>query len=109
MMRVCLLAVFSAATLCHAFMPHQYSVGSSTFVQRQQSAVARPFVGSSSALQMNLFDRFARVAKSNLNNVLKNLEDPEKIMNQAVEDMQVRNAMVLKGCRVRFRYSIIAH
>jgi hypothetical protein len=37
---------------------------------------------------MNLFDRFTRVAKSNLNNVLKNLEDPEKIMTQAVEDMQ---------------------
>lgn len=37
---------------------------------------------------MNLFDRFTRVAKSNINNVLKNLEDPEKIMNQAVEDMQ---------------------
>jgi phage shock protein A len=37
---------------------------------------------------MNLFDRFSRVAKSNLNNVLKSLEDPEKIMNQAVEDMQ---------------------
>jgi len=38
---------------------------------------------------MNLFDRFTRVAKSNLNNVLKGLEDPEKIMTQAVEDMQV--------------------
>ena len=37
---------------------------------------------------MNLFDRFTRVAKSNLNNVLKSLEDPEKIMSQAVEDMQ---------------------
>jgi len=37
---------------------------------------------------MNLFDRFTRVAKSNLNNVLKGLEDPEKIMSQAVEDMQ---------------------
>jgi hypothetical protein len=45
----------------------------------------------SSSLSMNLFDRFTRVAKSNLNNILKNLEDPEKIMNQAVEDMQVRN------------------
>jgi phage shock protein A len=42
----------------------------------------------SSALQMNLFDRFARVTKGTLNDVLKNLEDPEKIMNQAVEDMQ---------------------
>jgi len=37
---------------------------------------------------MNLFDRFQRVAKSNINNVLKNLEDPEKIMGQALEDMQ---------------------
>lgn len=37
---------------------------------------------------MNLFDRFARVTKSNINNVLKSLEDPEKIMNQALEDMQ---------------------
>jgi len=35
-----------------------------------------------------LFDRFTRVAKSNMNNVLKNLEDPEKIMEQAVSDMQ---------------------
>lgn len=43
----------------------------------------------SSELNMNLFDRFQRVAKANLNNVLKNLEDPEKILNQAVEDMQV--------------------
>mmetsp|Transcript_36213 Transcript_36213/g.87398 ORF Transcript_36213/g.87398 Transcript_36213/m.87398 type:complete len:302 (-) Transcript_36213:227-1132(-) len=42
----------------------------------------------STALSMNLFDRFQRVAKSNINNVLKSLEDPEKIMNQAVEDMQ---------------------
>ena len=39
---------------------------------------------------MNLFDRFQRVAKANLNNVLKTLEDPEKIMTQALEDMQVR-------------------
>ena len=47
------------------------------------------YYGSNTSLQMNLFDRFSRVAKSNLNNVLKNLEDPEKIMNQALEDMQV--------------------
>jgi len=37
---------------------------------------------------MNLFDRFQRVAKSNINNLLKTMEDPEKIMTQAVEDMQ---------------------
>lgn len=43
---------------------------------------------SASALQMGLVDRFMRVAKSNINSVLMNLEGPEKIMNQAVEDMQ---------------------
>lgn len=41
-------------------------------------------------LHMNLFDRFTRVAKASLNDVLKKVEDPEKIMNQALEDMQVR-------------------
>ena len=56
-----------------------------------KSALAtRSSTSSSVVLHMNLFDRFSRVAKSNLNNILKNLEDPEKIMNQAVEDMQVR-------------------
>lgn len=45
-------------------------------------------VNNGSALQMNLFDRFSRVAKAGLNDVLKKVEDPEKILNQAVEDMQ---------------------
>jgi len=61
----------------------------SSFVRR--SNTCRPNYERSrpsSALSMNLFDRFQRVAKSNINNVLKSLEDPEKIMNQAVEDMQ---------------------
>jgi phage shock protein A len=38
---------------------------------------------------MNLFDRFARVAKSNLNDLANKLEDPAKIMDQAIEEMQV--------------------
>lgn len=36
-----------------------------------------------------MFDRFSRVAKANINGVLKSMEDPEKILNQAMEDMQV--------------------
>ncbi|GKY96866.1 hypothetical protein MPSEU_000645700 [Mayamaea pseudoterrestris] len=72
-----------------AFAPHNHHrphlIGSSSFVPSIQQ---RPAFAPSSALHMNLFDRFTRVAKSNLNNILKNLEDPEKIMNQAVEDMQ---------------------
>jgi len=36
----------------------------------------------------NLFDRFARVAKANVNKALQGFEDPEKILDQAVDDMQ---------------------
>jgi phage shock protein A len=61
---------------------------------------------SSSALQMNLFDRFQRVAKSNINNVLKNLEDPEKIMTQALEDMQVSLARGFREKRISNRENL---
>lgn len=37
---------------------------------------------------MNMMDRFFRVVKSNVNSVLSNLEDPEKVLDQAVNDMQ---------------------
>jgi phage shock protein A len=37
---------------------------------------------------MNLIDRFIRVAKGNIASVLNSLEAPEKIMNQAMVDMQ---------------------
>lgn len=57
--------------------------------QKSQAKISAPY--NRNVMSMNLFDRFSRVAKSNLNNVLKSLEDPEKIMNQAVEDMQVKN------------------
>lgn len=77
-----LLAIVSGAS---AFAPPSVR---SSFTQTRAPFVAVPS-SSSSALQMNLFDRFQRVAKSNINNVLKNLEDPEKIMTQALEDMQV--------------------
>lgn len=43
---------------------------------------------SSSSLKMNIADRFFRVVKSNVNNLLSNLEDPEKVLDQAVNDMQ---------------------
>lgn len=36
----------------------------------------------------NLFERFARVAKANVNQVLQGMEDPEKVLDQAVDDMQ---------------------
>jgi hypothetical protein len=78
------LLLLTAAKSSAAFCPS--SIGSSAFVPVRTHHRAT----STSALQMNLFDRFSRVARSNLNNILKNLEDPEKLLNQAVEDMQVR-------------------
>jgi len=66
--------------LFHAPVPNIRSVQYNTRKSTSSS--------SSSALQMGLVDRFMRVAKSNINSVLMNLEGPEKIMNQAVEDMQ---------------------
>jgi len=39
-------------------------------------------------ISMNMFDRMFRVVTSNVNNVIKQLEDPEKVIEQAVIDMQ---------------------
>jgi phage shock protein A len=49
---------------------------------------SRHFQVRGTSLQMNLFDRFARVVKSNVNQVISNMEDPEKVLDQAVADMQ---------------------
>lgn len=81
--RTALLIVASMA-FSGAFAPSS----SSSFIPRNTLSTQATPAHSTTALSMNLFDRFSRVAKSNLNNVLKTLEDPEKIMNQAVEDMQ---------------------
>ena len=41
-----------------------------------------------SPLLMNLFQRFTKVVASNVNQFVSSLEDPEKILGQAVDDMQ---------------------
>jgi phage shock protein A len=66
----------------HRALPASYNPNAK--LMRSSSSTSRP----TTALQMNLFDRFVRVAKSNVDSVLKKVEDPEKIMNQALEDMQ---------------------
>lgn len=90
-----------AATTAHAFTTTN-TVGTrrhaTSFVG---TPLATPTFVSNTALHMNLFDRFQRVAKSNLNNVLKGLEDPEKIMEQALEDMQVRLVHLLSSAPYR--------
>ncbi|MEL6940895.1 MAG: PspA/IM30 family protein, partial [Cyanobacteria bacterium J06598_1] len=37
---------------------------------------------------MGLLDRFSRVVRANLNTLIKGAEDPEKMLHQAVADMQ---------------------
>lgn len=39
-------------------------------------------------MTMNLFDRFFRVVRANLNQAVSGMEDPEKVLNQTVTDMQ---------------------
>ena len=78
---------------------------SSSFTPRTHSLTTTT-TNNGSALHMNLFDRFSRVAKANLNNALKSLEDPEKILNQAVEDMQVSYLGVFDQYRYRIRVMI---
>merc|ERR1719148_367394 len=81
---VAISALIASATIAPtaAFTPSSFTPSNHNLIPSTTTARCN------SALSMNLFDRFSRVAKSNLNNVLKTLEDPEKIMNQAVEDMQ---------------------
>uniref|UniRef100_A0A7S0FPQ4 PspA/IM30 family protein n=1 Tax=Minutocellus polymorphus TaxID=265543 RepID=A0A7S0FPQ4_9STRA len=90
----------SSSSSANAFVappPPTTSISASTFVRRQEVATVpavavyhplAPRTGTTTTLQMGLVDRFLRVAKGNVNSVLQNLEAPEKIMNQAVEDMQ---------------------
>eukprot|EP01038_Epipyxis_sp_PR26KG_P013490 gene13490-18100_t len=51
----------------------------------------RHMIGKSqlrSTIKMNMFERMFKVVTSNVNSVIKNLEDPEKVLEQAVADMQ---------------------
>ncbi|KAJ8611391.1 hypothetical protein CTAYLR_006509 [Chrysophaeum taylorii] len=64
------------------------SMVSALIVHPAPSSSRPPRVATARRIEMNLFDRFTRVAKANLNNVLQKWEDPEKVLNQAVEEMQ---------------------
>ena len=51
----------------------------------------------------NLVDRFSRVLRGTLNKAVASVEDPEKIILQAVDDMQVRRCAM--GMNIRMRSS----
>jgi phage shock protein A len=54
----------------------------------QQNLLYRARMPSNSPTKVYLFDRIVRVITSNVNNLIKSMEDPEKIIEQAVIDMQ---------------------
>ena len=73
--------------------------GASTFT-RHSKMTASGMVGSgiphsstTLAMKGNLVDRFIRVFNANVNKFVSGLEDPEKVIVQAVDDMQVCEEM----------------
>lgn len=79
---------FSAFSEIDAFAPTAHTRGS--FVSSPRIAVSHSTIESSTTLAMrgNLVDRFVRVFNANVNKIVSGLEDPEKVIYQAVEDMQ---------------------
>jgi hypothetical protein len=61
----------------------------SSFMASPNKAEARRGSPTSLAMKGNLVDRFVRVFNANLNKIVSGLEDPEKVIVQAVDDMQV--------------------
>ncbi|KAI7740556.1 hypothetical protein M8C21_023924, partial [Ambrosia artemisiifolia] len=49
--------------------------------------LARPSTTRCNSIRMNLFDRFSRVVKSYASALIGTFEDPEKILEQAVTEM----------------------
>uniref|UniRef100_A0A7S0BK35 PspA/IM30 family protein n=1 Tax=Rhodosorus marinus TaxID=101924 RepID=A0A7S0BK35_9RHOD len=64
-------------------------IGKSSFVDRVCAApTPMATVNSRSRVQMNIVERFFRVVRANANKVVSGLEDPEKMITQAVGEME---------------------
>ncbi|CAB9506542.1 Membrane-associated 30 kDa protein, chloroplastic [Seminavis robusta] len=83
--------------ICHGavvqgFVPVSGPIAAkTTYVPGINSVTAGPrtrAAHTSLAMQGNLFDRFVRVFNANVNKIVSGLEDPEKVIVQAVDDMQ---------------------
>jgi phage shock protein A len=57
-------------------------------VSTRPSALVSVQPARTAVCEMNMGERFARLVKSNVNQALNSMEDPEKVLTQAVEDMQ---------------------
>lgn len=80
-METCFVAP-QGAGLTSAFTGREVACSTRRVVQRRVAARgAQP-------IQMNIIGRFFRVVRANLNQLVTGMEDPEKILNQTVTDMQ---------------------
>ncbi|CAL1365832.1 unnamed protein product [Linum trigynum] len=84
----------STNTLCMVKRPplsSSFLNGGALKITRTRSPVGRSNclrqAGGGLTIRSNLFDRFARVVKSYANSILSSFEDPEKILDQAVLEM----------------------
>jgi hypothetical protein len=106
---LCAIVVGTGAFASEAFVPTSFappaestasgrrtattsSHAQSSFVGTQVPVRSMP-LSTSTSLSMvgngNLFDRFYRVVRSNVNKFVASIENPEKVIVQAVDDMQV--------------------
>ena len=70
----------------------------SSFAGTQAVVMGSVSTGTGTSLSMmggngNLFDRFSRVLRSNINKLVSSIENPEKVIVQAVDDMQVNGSI----------------
>lgn len=57
-------------------------------LSQSSSSTSSRYSRKRGVVEANLADRFFRVVKANVNNIITKLEDPEKVLEQAVDDMQ---------------------
>ncbi|XP_068666139.1 membrane-associated protein VIPP1, chloroplastic-like [Aristolochia californica] len=80
---------FASKLLTTSFLHGRVGALKATGIQKAMSYKPKTVKHGGGALgaQMNLFDRFARVIKSYANALLSSVEDPEKILEQTVLEM----------------------
>jgi len=62
--------------------------GTAVCTGRPTPAVRAPPLPPMAPMTMNIFDRLSRLVRASVNDAVSSAEDPEKLLNQAVADMQ---------------------
>jgi hypothetical protein len=84
--------ILGPLTVCNAFAPLAYSSGNLKTLSVAPQSPSQLYMSNGFFL-----DRVTRVVKSNVNKWVSNIENPEKVINQAVSEMQVSDTLIF-GC-----------